>query len=175
MTDDWLDWKVGDKVKSTENAKYIGLLENEVYTVTYICTLCVDLKSDEVDDFSTRIYACPDSNPSNYFFIISAAYQKGDRVIRNKIDNGLILEGQLGTVDTVTSDSVCIVWDNCPDTPQVYAWPARAGYFSKVSTLQSPRPVLRCSRCDEAPHALAEPNQPDGTFKCWLCRKYRFR
>ena len=114
--------------------------------------------------------------PITRFWTLSAPpYQKGDRVIRNAIDNGLVTQGQLGTIDEVNADSISIMWDDHPDRPQLYSMPARAAYFSKISTLQSPRPVLRCIRCDEAPHEFAEANQPDGTFKCWLCRKYRFR
>lgn len=31
-----------------------------------------------------------------------------------------------------------------------------------------------CMRCGEF-YKMAEPNQSDGTFKCWLCKKYRWR
>ena len=51
---------------------------------------------------------------------------------------------------------------------------------SIVSISESAPPIIRqndfsiCKGCSEASH-MAEPNQEDGTFMCWSCRKYPMR
>lgn len=43
-----------------------------------------------------------------------------------------------------------------------------------IARVNSTLDGLRCSKCEEF-HAMAEPNQEDGTLVCWSCRNNPYR
>ena len=53
-------------------------------------------------------------------------------------------------------------------------WTAELKQNIKRSTLTSKSDGMFCSRCTEF-SPMAEPNIPDGKFKCFSCRKYAYR
>lgn len=167
-------WKVGDKLRWLDNPVYPfnwvkGRDKDTIVEILSIAGSKYTLSDGSKWDESTQW-----GHLNQFWTLVGAPpYQNGDRVQRTDIDNGVIKAGSWGTVTEVATDQICVLWDAPYDAlgNYPYSWPQRAAY---ISPGQVEKRVLRCERCGE-PNEYAVVNTSVGTYRCFQCRKDRFR